>query len=191
MIYQATNHTRNKQLGSALSKDLQKKYGKRSVRISKGDSITIVRGEYSGVDGKVSQISIQKNAVAIEGIKKEQTRGGKFDVYIHTSNLVVKSLNGNDKWRIARLEGKDPRKQPRVPKEKTAETIKDKPKETVKETSKVEEKTVAPKVSEKVKEVSDKVEEVPKVSETVKEESIKTTEEKIKPTDKETKDDEN
>ena len=110
-IYQATLQTRSKQMGSALSKDLHKKYGKRSVRVITGDNVTILRGEFKGVDGKVTQISTQKNSVAIDGVKKEKTKGEKFDVYIHTSNLVVTSLNSSDKWRIAKLEGKDAKKQ--------------------------------------------------------------------------------
>jgi len=133
MIYQATYKTKSKQLGSALSKDLHKKYGKRSVRVVEGDSVTILRGEFKGVDGKVAKISTQKSSVAIEGVKKEKTKGEKFDVYIHTSNLVVTSLNTEDKWRIAKLEGKDPRKQPKTEKVKTeteTEPAKVAPKET-------------------------------------------------------------
>ena len=123
MIFQATMQTRSKQMGANLSKDLQKKYGKKSARVVEGDSVTILRGEFKGVDGKVSKISTQKSSVAIEGVKKEKTKGDKFDVYIHTSNLVITSLNGDDKWRMAKLEGKDPRKQPK-------ETPKENPKET-------------------------------------------------------------
>ena len=123
MIFQATMQTRSKQLGANLSKDLQKKYGKKSARVVEGDSVTILRGEFKGVDGKVSKISTQKSSVAIEGVKKEKTKGDKFDVYIHTSNLVITSLNGEDKWRMAKLEGKDPRKQPKeTPKENSKET---------------------------------------------------------------------
>ncbi|AFS80768.1 KOW domain-containing protein [Candidatus Nitrosopumilus koreensis AR1] len=138
MIYQATYKTRSKQLGSALSKDLQKKYGKRSVRVVEGDNVTILRGEFKGVDGKVSEISTEKNSVAIEGVKKEKTKGDKFDVYIHTSNLVATSLNTDDKWRIAKLEGKDPRKQPKETPKKE-ESVKEEPKET-KVVEKVEKK---------------------------------------------------
>jgi len=125
MIYQATLQTRSKQMGSALSKDLQKKYGKKSARVVEGDSVTILRGEFKGVDGKISNISTQKSSVAIDGVKKEKTKGDKFDVYIHTSNLVITSLNSNDKWRMAKLEGKDPRKQP---KETTTKENKTEPK---------------------------------------------------------------
>ena len=129
MIHAATYQVKNKQLGSALSKDLHKKYGKRSVRVVAGDSITILRGEFKGVDGKVSKVSVQKSSVAIEAVKKEKTKGDKFDVYIHTSNLVVTSLSSKDQWRILRLEGNDPKKQskkPRTTEKKAGEA----PKET-------------------------------------------------------------
>ena len=121
MIYQATFQTRSKQLGSSLSKDLQKKYGKKSTRAIVGDTITILRGEFKGVSGKITKISTEKTSVTIEGVKKEKTKGDKFDVYIHTSNLVVTALNSSDKWRIAKLEGKDPKKQTSV-KVETKET---------------------------------------------------------------------
>ena len=121
MIYQATFQTRSKQLGSALSKDLQKKYGKKSTRAIEGDTITILRGEFKGVSGKITKISKEKTSVTVEGVKKEKTKGDKFDVYIHTSNVVVTALNTSDKWRIAKLEGKDPKKQTSV-KQETKET---------------------------------------------------------------------
>ena len=121
MIYQATFQIRSKQLGSSLSKDLQKKYGKKSTRAIVGDTITILRGEFKGVSGKITKISTEKTSVTVEGVKKEKTKGDKFDVYIHTSNLVVTALNSSDKWRISKLEGKDPKKQTSV-KEETKET---------------------------------------------------------------------
>ena len=143
-IYNPTFHTRSKQLGSQLSDDLRKKYGKKSVRVIEGDSIKIVRGEFKGVDGKVSKISTKKSSVAIEGVKKEKTKGDKFDVYIHTSNLLVTGLNTNDKWRIARLEGKKPTEKPKP--------ITEKPKAVIEKTIKKEsttKETLVPKKEKK------------------------------------------
>ena len=108
MIYRASYATKSKQVSSPLSKDLKKKYSKNSVRIIEGDSVKIVRGEFKGVDGKVASISIEKSSIAIEGVKKEKTKGDKFDVYVHTSNVIVTGLNTDDKWRMAKLEGKKP-----------------------------------------------------------------------------------
>jgi large subunit ribosomal protein L24 len=138
MIFQATFQTRSKQLGSALSKDLHKKYGKRSVRVIEGDSVTILRGEFKGVDGKISKISTTKSSVAIDGVKKEKTKGDKFDVYIHTSNLVVTSLNSSDEWRIAKLDGKDPRKQPKTPRKEEPVKVDSKETKVVVKTTKKE-----------------------------------------------------
>ena len=65
-IYYASMQTASKQLSGTLSKDLRKKYGKRSVRMVEGDSAKIVRGEFAGVDGKVTKISIPDRGVNIE-----------------------------------------------------------------------------------------------------------------------------
>ena len=71
-----------------------------------GDTAKIVRGEFTGVDGKVTKISIPDRGVNIEGVKKEKLKGDKFDVYVHTTNIVLTGLSTNDKWRMNRLEGK-------------------------------------------------------------------------------------
>lgn len=151
LIYKATFHTKSKQLGSQLSDDLRKKYGKKSVRVIEGDSIKIVRGEFKGVDGKVSKVSTKKSSVAIEGVKKEKTKGDKFDVYIHTSNLVVTGLNTDDKWRISKLEGKKPTEKPIVEEKPTKkEEASEKPK-AVEKTKKEEatKETLVPKKGKK------------------------------------------
>lgn len=123
LIYRATFHTRSKQLGSPLSEELRKKYGKRSIRVIEGDTIKIVRGEFKGVDGKIAKVSTQKNSVSIEGVKKEKTKGDKFDIYIHTSNLLVTGLNTDDKWRISKLEGKKFTEKPAVEKAPKKESV--------------------------------------------------------------------
>jgi large subunit ribosomal protein L24 len=127
MIYQAPHHFKSKQLGSMLSKELQEKYHKHSARVVEGDNVKVMRGEFKGIEGKVTQVSSEKNGVAIEGIKREKLKGGSVDLYIHTSNLMITSLNLEDKWRQNRLEGQ----KTKTPKEKTIESQKEisKPKE--------------------------------------------------------------
>ena len=120
LIYRATFNTRSKQLTSALSDELKKKYSKKNIRVVEGDGVKIVRGEFRGVDGKIAKVSTEHNSVTVEGIKKEKTKGDKFDVFIHTSNLLVTDLNTDDKWRISKLEGKNISKQ--KPENKTEST---------------------------------------------------------------------
>ena len=130
MIYRASKTLRSKQVSSPLSKELKKKYSRNSVRVVEGDNVKILRGEFKGVDGKVSKISIENSNIAIEGVKKEKTKGDKFDVYIHPSNVVVTSLNSDDKWRIDRLEGKKPSPKPKEAQTKEEKKQSPKPKET-------------------------------------------------------------
>ena len=105
-IYQATNQFRSKQVGATLSKQLRQKYNRRSIRIVNGDTVKIIRGEYKGIDGKVTKISLDKNSIAIEGVQREKLKGGKIDQYIHSSNAIITSLNTEDNWRVKILEHK-------------------------------------------------------------------------------------
>ena len=174
-IYRATMATRNKQLGSPLSKDLQKRYGKRSIRVVLGDTVKVMRGEYRGIDGKISKVSIADNSVAIEGVKKEKSKGEKFDVLIRSTNVVITNLNLDDHWRKTKLEGKKPKTTPKEakpesPKEAKLESPKeaklelpkkdkpkkevkkDEPKETPKEeTKKISKKSVKSNTKSKTK----------------------------------------
>ena len=105
-IYRAVNNIRSKQIGTTLSKQLRQKYHRRSIRIVNGDTVKILRGEYKGIDGKVTKISLDKNSIAVEGVQREKLKGGKIDLYIHSSNAVITSLNTEDNWRIKKLEHK-------------------------------------------------------------------------------------
>ena len=105
-IYRAIKQVVNKQIGAPLSKDLRKKYSRRSARIMIGDTAKVIRGEYKEITGKISKVSTNNSSIAIEGNKKEKLKGDKIDVYIHSSNVIVTSLNTDDKWRIKILEKK-------------------------------------------------------------------------------------
>ena len=105
-IYRAMNQTVSRQICATLSKDLRKKYPRRSARIMINDTVKVMRGEYKGLSGKVAKISTENNSIAIEGNKKEKLKGEKIDVYIHSTNMVITSLNTDDKWRLKILEKK-------------------------------------------------------------------------------------
>ena len=104
-IWQASHSTRSRQLGAALSPDLRSRHSRRSVRVVAGDTVRVVRGEYKDVEGHVSRVFTLGGRIAIEGVKKEKGKGEKFDVQIHSTNVVVTSLNGDDSRRMARIRG--------------------------------------------------------------------------------------
>ena len=144
-IFQAPLSVRSKLMCSHLSKDLRQKYHKRSIRVTEGDTVKVVRGEFKGVSGKITRVSTLKNGIAVEGIKKEKLKGGNLDVFIHTSNVIVTDLNTEDKWRSSKLEGKSakPAKEAKTETPKPAakpEPKKEAKKEAKKETPKKETK---------------------------------------------------
>lgn len=100
---------RSKLMSSHLSKDLRKTHDTRSVRVVVGDSVSIVRGTYRNTSGKVDKVDPVRGVV-VGGIKEEKRAGEKFDIYINPSNLVVTSLNLDDKWRAAKIKGGKPPK---------------------------------------------------------------------------------
>jgi large subunit ribosomal protein L24 len=105
-IYDASTHRRSRYLGATLSPDLRSQYGTRSVRVTKGDSVKVLRGEYKGIEGKITEVYTENGRLAIEGIQREKVRGGNIPVLIHSSNVMVVSLNLGDKWRQSMLERK-------------------------------------------------------------------------------------
>src|SRR5574340_442573 len=125
MLYTASQHLLSKQLGSHLAKDLKDKYHCKSWRVVEGDGVKVLRGEFKGIEGKVTKVSTEKRGIAIEGIKREKLKGGNVDIYIHPSNVIITSLNLEDKWRQSRLEGQ----KPNATKSTSSETKEAKPKE--------------------------------------------------------------
>ena len=90
---------------ASLSSDLKSKYGKNSIRIRIGDSVKLVRGEYSGVEGKVQHLFPSEGRLTLEGVTREKIAGGTTEVRIHASNVIVTGLNLDDKFRRLKLEG--------------------------------------------------------------------------------------
>jgi len=146
-IYNPSLFVKSKLLCSHLSKELQQKYNKNSIRVTEGDTVRVMRGEFKGVSGKIIRVSSDKNGIAVEGIKKEKLKGGNLDVFIHTSNVLVTDINTEDKWRQNKLEGKKPAKEtkpkeePKQEKPKEVKETKEKPKEAKKPELKKETKT--------------------------------------------------
>ena len=101
-IHNAPLSLRSRSMSSHLSGQLRKTYGHRSIRVIPGDSVSINRGVYKNIDGKVEKVKPHLGVV-ISGVQKQKAEGKKIDVYIHPSNLLVTSLNLDDKWRAKKL----------------------------------------------------------------------------------------
>src|ERR671933_2917936 len=100
-------HIRDKSICSTLTDDLREQYNRRSVRVIKGDTVRVMRGEYTGIEGKVEKVNTRRGTLSIEGVQREKVRGGNVKVQIHSSNVRVSGLNLDDKYRQDRLRRHD------------------------------------------------------------------------------------
>ncbi|MGD1837891.1 MAG: 50S ribosomal protein L24 [Nitrososphaeraceae archaeon] len=92
---------RDSSIRSKLNDNLRQQYSRRNVRVIKGDTVKVVRGEYNSVEGKIEKINTKKSTLIIEGIQKDLPKGGKVKIPIHSSNVVITSLNLEDKIRTS------------------------------------------------------------------------------------------
>jgi len=95
-----SKHKREKLLGANVSENLREQYKKRSMRVIKGDTVRILRGEYAGIEGKVEKVNTERSTLSIEGVQREKIRGGNVKVQIHASNVQIISLNTDDEYRV-------------------------------------------------------------------------------------------
>jgi len=125
-----SKHKRDKFLGANLSENLREQHSRRSMRVIKGDTVRILRGEYVGIEGKVEKVNTERSTLSIEGVQREKIRGGNVKVQIHASNVQLISLNTDDEYRI---------KGTKKTKDKNATVKKEKEKETKKSIAKTKE----------------------------------------------------
>jgi len=104
--YNAPLNIKGKFLNAHLSKELIKKYGKRSIRIRKNDKVTILRGQFRKKTGRVEKVDLKKSRVYVGGAEIIKKDGTKVLYPIHPSNLVITELNLDDKKRSERLKPK-------------------------------------------------------------------------------------
>ena len=91
--------------GSTLSTELREKYKRKTVRPREGDSVRIVRGEFKGIEGKVTKVSSHDGTLNVEGVTREKQKGGTSPVPIPSSNVLITAVFVEDKMRKNRLEG--------------------------------------------------------------------------------------
>ncbi|MGI0025622.1 MAG: 50S ribosomal protein L24, partial [Nitrososphaera sp.] len=99
-------------VSASLADSLREVYKKRTLRVVKGDSVKVLRGEYKGVEGKVENVDTERGTLNIEGVQREKIRGGQVKVPIHASKVMITNLNLSDKYRSNKVQGDKPREQP-------------------------------------------------------------------------------
>lgn len=119
----APMHVRQHFLHSHVDKALKAKINlkRRSVQISRGDTVKIMAGANKGKTGKVTKVDLRTGRISIDTLMKKNARGKEFNVSINASNVYITDLNLTDKIRaeklkVARQVVKEPKREPPKPK---------------------------------------------------------------------------
>jgi len=141
-VANAPLHIKMKLVGVNLSKELRKKYQKRSVPLRKKDVVKIMRGKFRGKKGKVMKVALKTQKVEVEGIQIKKQDGSKVNVKLRPSNLQIIELNVEDKKRNKALSKgtKEKKQEVNVSEEKTKEIKKERLVKKIKETKSEEKK---------------------------------------------------
>ena len=99
-------HIKQKFVGAHLSKDLRKKYNRRSINLRKGDGVKVMRGQFKNKTGKIEEANLKKSLVYVAGIEIVKRDGTKARYPIHPSNIMITGLNMDDKRRSKIFERK-------------------------------------------------------------------------------------
>lgn len=99
--HNAPLHIKGKLMSAHLSKDLMKKYNRRSIRLRKGDKVIVLRGQFKKKTGIIERVDLKKTKVYISGVEIIKKDGTKVFYPVHPSNLVITEINLDDKKRMA------------------------------------------------------------------------------------------
>jgi large subunit ribosomal protein L24 len=102
--YNAPLHVRRAFMAANLSKALRERYGRRSMPVSKGDEVVIMRGDLRGTKGMIEKADVRGEAVYIEGVKRKKVDGSDVARPVRPSNIMITALKLDDKRRQAVLE---------------------------------------------------------------------------------------
>jgi len=108
LLYNAPLHALPKLMSAHLSPELREKYGRRSFPVRVGDKVKILRGEFKGVEAKVTGVDREKQMIHVENVTVKKADGSTVPRPIHVSNIMVVELNLDDEHRKrALLRGKE------------------------------------------------------------------------------------
>lgn len=105
-LAKAPLHIKRKLFSAHLSKELRKKYQRRSFPLRKGDTVKIARGSFKGKSGKIEGLDSRRVKVSIEGMQRAKKDGTKVNIFFDSSNLQIQEMNLDDKERIKSIERK-------------------------------------------------------------------------------------
>jgi len=101
--YTAPLHVKGKFLSATLSKELREQYKRRSLRVVKGDTVKVLRGDAKGEEGLVDDVDVGRCTLTVHGVTLTKADNTEVPRPVHPSNVQITKLNLKDPRRAERL----------------------------------------------------------------------------------------
>lgn len=101
--YTAPSHMKTKFLSAPLSDALKEKYKKKTLRVIKGDTVKVTRGDFVGDEGLVDAVDTKNSKLIVHGVSSTKADGTEVPRGIDASNVQITKLNLADKRRETKL----------------------------------------------------------------------------------------
>lgn len=98
-LYSAPLHLRHKLFNARLSDELRERYGVKRLPVRVGDTVRIMRGEFTGHEGKVVRVDLKRVRLFVEGAQVKRADGTPVYYPIHPSKVMIVKLDLSDKYR--------------------------------------------------------------------------------------------
>ncbi len=101
--YTAPSHVSTKFLNAPLSAALKEKYPRKTLRVIKGDTVKVTRGDFAGDEGLVDAVDTKLHKIIVHGVSNTKADGTEVPRAIDASNVEITKLNLADKRRVEKL----------------------------------------------------------------------------------------
>ena len=100
-------HERHSEVRATLTEELREEYGQRNVRVNTGDTVEVLRGDFTDHEGEVVDVDLREGTIVVEEVTVERADGEQAPRPLQSSNVRVTELNLDDERREQRLESEE------------------------------------------------------------------------------------
>ncbi len=98
-LYTASTAERRRRMAVLLSRELRRRFRRRSVPVRKGDTVRVLSGSFVGREERVAKISRRDYAVTLDNVTLKTAEEKLKPLALRPSHLVITRLNLADPWR--------------------------------------------------------------------------------------------
>ena len=102
-IYTAPLHRRRKLLVAPLAPNLRTKEGVDKTTVRTGDTVLVIKGAYTDIEGKVNKVDYKKLWILVDGVTRERSDGSQVFQPVRPSNVLITKLKKDKKRLVKKL----------------------------------------------------------------------------------------